>query len=152
MRNSWIILSFTALFVYCGCAALVGTETSFQQWRGSKIYQGDGGAVETVDGIEFWSAGEPDRPYRIVGYITQSRSDDPLDKIILGTFNRHEIIGYVKNNGGDGVISVGSSRYVSGYKEDTPPMDKEFNTIPRSISTEYSVSSKLVVFKYVDQY
>ena len=83
-----------------GCATIIGTETSFTPWRGEQLYKGSGGAVEVIDGVEFWKAGEPERPYKVVGLISQRKSDDALDKMLFGEFNRKQVTELVKANNG----------------------------------------------------
>lgn len=131
--------------VASGCATIIGTETSFIPWRGEQLYKGTGGAVEVVDGIEFWKAGEPGRPYKIVGIISQSKSDDTLNKMLFGEYNRKQVTELVKANNGDGVVTVKSQRFVSGYTTQMPVNQYGSATT----SPEYAEASILAVFRYV---
>lgn len=128
-----------------GCAAIIGTETSFTPWRGEQLYKGVGGAVEVIGGVEFWKVGEPDRPYKIIGLITQKNSADSLDKMLFGEFNRKQIAKIINNNEGDGVVTLKSDRFVSGYTTQMPI--NEYGSI--TTSPEYAEASVLAVFQYV---
>jgi hypothetical protein len=128
-----------------GCATIIGTETSFTPWRGEQLYKGSGGAVEVVDGVEFWKAGEPERPYKVVGLISQRKSDGTLDKMLFGEFNRKQVADLIKANNGDGVVTVKSQRFVSGYTTQMPVNQYgSANTSP-----DYAEASVLAVFRYV---
>lgn len=128
-----------------GCATIIGTETSFTPWRGEQLYKGSGGAVEVIDGVEFWKAGEPERPYKVVGLISQRKSDDALDKMLFGEFNRKQVTELVKANNGDGVVTVKSQRFVSGYTTQMPVNQYGSATT----SPDYAEASVLAVFRYV---
>ena len=128
-----------------GCATIIGTETSFTPWRGEQLYKGNGGAVEEVDGVEFWKFGEPERPYKVIGLIAQKKSDDTLDKMLFDEFNIKQVIELVKENNGDGVVTVKSERFVSGYTTQMPINQYGSTTT----SPEYAKASILAVFRYV---
>jgi hypothetical protein len=135
----------TIAILASGCAAVIGTETSFTPWRGEQLFKGTGGAVEVIDGVEFWKAGEPDRQYKVVGLISQRKSDDTLDKMLFGEFNRKQVSDLVKANNGDGVVTLKSQRFVSGYSTQMPINQYgSANTSP-----EYAEASVLAVFRYV---
>lgn len=38
------------------------------------VVDGHGGAVRTVEGVDFWAFGAPDRRYRVVGVVMGTRS------------------------------------------------------------------------------
>ena len=130
-----------------GCATIIGTETTFTPWRGEQLYKGTGGAVEVFDGIEFWTTGEPERPYEIVGIISQRKSDDSLDNMLFGEFNRKQVTELVKANNGDGVVTVKSQRFVSGYTTQMPVNQYGSATT----SPDYAEASVLAVFRYVSK-
>ncbi|HYD78560.1 MAG TPA: hypothetical protein VEC06_02030 [Paucimonas sp.] len=116
-QHSWnlhwktIGIAITLVTTLAGCAAMIGTETQFTPWRGEPtILTGKGGAVETTEGIEFWIKGEPDKTFRVIGVISQIRSDDPFDNLIFGKFNRSQVADLVKQATGDGVVLLRSDR------------------------------------------
>jgi len=130
--------------MFSGCATVIGTRTSFVSWQGDKLYVGEGGAVEVIDGIEFWSHGEPSKTYKVVGIINQTKSDDAFDNLLFGKFNRNQVIELVKTNNGDGVVLLDSGRFISGYSTTIP----KINSGTVSTSPEYSNTSVLAVFRY----
>lgn len=103
-------VSLLGVAMLAGCAAVIGTETRFSPWNGESVVRGQGGAVESVDGIEFWSHGAPSKPYRVIGVIEQSTDDDPVNNLLFGKFNRSEVIGHVRKAGGHGVVTVATDR------------------------------------------
>jgi len=138
-----IIITFIVL---SGCAILIDTKTEYKEWRGNKIYQGKGGAVETVQNLEFWEHGEPNKPYKIIGVITQSKKTGTSNEFLFGNFNQGEIIEIIQNNNGDGVITLSNQKYISGYSTSAPINEYA----PATTSAEYSNKSILSVFKYVN--
>ena len=69
---------FTAAVLLCGCSS-----TKFTEYHGSEVLQGAGGEERTVDGIDFWEKGDPDRKYIILGVIEESRKH----RLPLGVFH-----------------------------------------------------------------
>lgn len=111
-KYKWFfLLPMSAIIV--GCSTIIGTETTFMPWRGNKVFKGNGGGLDVVNGVEFWIHGEPERPYKIIGLITHRRSDETLDKLLFAEFNRKQIIEFVKKEGGNGVVTVKRERFVT---------------------------------------
>ena len=104
---------FTAAVLLCGCSS-----TKFTEYHGSEVLQGAGGEERTVDGIDFWEKGDPDRKYKILGVIEESRKH----RLPLGRFSRifsnsgdtddrdSVIAKAAHEHGGDAVIFVDRSR------------------------------------------
>lgn len=111
-KYSAIVLLSMGAFL-AGCATIIGTETSFTPWRGDKVFKGNGGGVEVVNGVEFWTHGEPEQSYKIIGLITQKRTDETLENLLFAEFNRKQILELVKRESGDGVVTVKSERFGS---------------------------------------
>lgn len=61
-----IIVVVAALL--CGCSST----TSFRVYPGSEIFQGNGGEMRKIDGIDFWVNGDSDRKYKILGVIDEN--------------------------------------------------------------------------------
>ena len=74
------------------------------EYRGPDVYEGKGGTVETVGGIDFWTTGTPNRKFKVLGYIEYT----------LGNIGRKFVISKVKEVGGDGVIIVDKETRASG--------------------------------------
>jgi hypothetical protein len=129
-----------------GCATLTGTETSYKEWKVEGKYQGQGGSVEVVNGVEFWEHAGPDRPYKVIGLITQSRSDASFKKLLFGGYSQKQITDIVHRVGGDGVLIMTSKRFVSGYTTHMPANLSDTS----STTTDYSKASIYAVFQYID--
>lgn len=79
--------------------SLVSCGTPFTQYRGKGILEGKGGTVRSVDGVDFWETGEPDRKCRILGML---EDDDTSDSTIASV---------VKKHGGNAVVHGGIDRH-----------------------------------------
>ncbi len=102
-----------------GCSS-----TKFEKYDGSVTPAANVGEVDSVDGIDFWKNGEPDRQYLILGVIEQSHHHRlPLGKVsrsFSSSSDREETIAKVaKKNGGDAVIFVAQDT-------DTAPSDEGY--------------------------
>jgi hypothetical protein len=54
-----------------GCAT--PPKTTWLDWRGGvPSITGKGGVVRQVEGIEYWTYGEPDRPFKVLGIMEQA--------------------------------------------------------------------------------
>jgi hypothetical protein len=105
--------------------------TTFTEYRGQGIVEGKGGTVRVVNGIDFWENGEPDRKYKILGVIDDSRGEG----LISRSGKDNAIAKVARERGGDAVILVGSSR--------------EFRGIDlHSGAAHYRRVTKVVVVKY----
>jgi hypothetical protein len=80
-------------FSIVAAAVLLGgcSSTKFTEYHGSDVFQGAGGEERSVDGIVFWQNGYPDRKYKILGVIEESRKH----RLPLGRFSR------IFSDGGD---------------------------------------------------
>ena len=98
-----------------GCALY--TQTSFSEYRGPSEFAGHGGTVKTVDGIDVWTSGEPDRRFRVVGVINQSHYNNrSVMARIAGATKESAIIATAKKHGGDAVIFLSSDSVITGYR------------------------------------
>lgn len=109
MKNVYVTALAVLALLTISCS-----KTKFTAYRGHAIVDGKGGTVRVVDGIDFWENGQPDRKYRILGVIDDFRGE--------GLFVPRKdpaIAKIARENGGDGVILVGSSRELSGIDVNT---------------------------------
>ena len=122
-----------------GCSA----PPTFTEFHGKEIFQGAGGEVRSVDGVDFWENGEPDRRYLILGVIGQSAKDQRplghLSQVIQdsgGNSDRDTAIAKVaRAHSGDAVIIMTK---VQAPSDKAPPGSK-----PQKVTT-------LVVVRYVE--
>lgn len=90
-----------ALGVLC-----VGCQTEFKEWRGGGVQKGSGGACVVVDGVEMWSYGAPNRRYRVIGVLEDSRPGG----VIPMARRDGNIAQEAKEHGADGVIIIGAQK------------------------------------------
>ena len=100
-------LFFAAIFssaLISGCALYASTE--FQPYE-TKVQSvdGQGGAKETVDGIDFWTDGEPPRKFKMLGVINDVRVANPITMSGL----KSAVALKAKEVGGNAVIWNGES-------------------------------------------
>lgn len=143
------IAALTAALL-CGCKS--SEPKSFTEYHGTDIFQGTGGEEQTLDDIDFWSNGDPDRKYQIVGIIGD---DSPHHHILLGPLNRLNRLFPASDNsdemtaanakiahdrGGDAIVIVARDQPSSSTTDDDDLLDAPHH--PRQ-------TKLLVVVKYV---
>lgn len=85
--------------------------TTFLHTTGTGVQRGSGGAYRMVDGIEFYQEGSPNRPYQVIGVITDSRPAGPWT---LGP-RASTIARLALQNGAQAVIQQSDLREFVGY-------------------------------------
>ena len=105
------ILFALTLSLLTGCVS-----TQFETYRGQAVFDGKGGAVRNVSGIDIWDVGEPNCKYQIVGYIQQDTEQRGglLSRAIASSASESEMIDAAKKHGGDGIIFISSSSQITG--------------------------------------
>lgn len=78
------------------------SRVTYSEWKGDKIYDGGGGVVDAIDGIELWSTGLPSGKYIVIGVINLSYSSEYAH--LLSEYNKSQVVKLTKNNRGDGVF------------------------------------------------
>jgi hypothetical protein len=113
MKIQILSTMLVALFLLCGCSSF-----TFKEYQMTETIQGAGGTARDVDGIDFWEKGEPDRKYKVLGVISQSRRR----RVPLGRLSRilsdpgdsddrdSAIAKAARKHGGDAVIFVSKNR------------------------------------------
>ena len=102
----FLLCLFPAILTSC-------TTTKFTKYQGSNVIEGKGGTVRTVDGIDFWANGTPNRKYIILGVIDDKRGSG----LISRSSHDRNIVTKAKEYGGDAVILVEKSRYASSVND-----------------------------------
>ena len=85
--------------------------TTFLHTSGTRIQRGNGGAFRMVDGIELYQEGSPNRPFQVIGVITDSRPAGPWT---LGP-RANTVAKLALQNGGQAVIQQSDVRQFVGY-------------------------------------
>jgi hypothetical protein len=139
MKIQMLSTLFVATVFLCSCSS-----ARFTEYHGSEVFQGTGGSVRAVDGIDFWKNGEPDRKYKILGIIEESRGY----RLPFGRFSRlfsdsgdrdSAIAKAAHKHGGDAVVFVARNQEPSSVGVD------QYDNGHHRRSTE------LAVIKYVDE-
>jgi hypothetical protein len=98
--------------------AMVATScssTKFTENRGEDVGEGKGGTVRVVNGIEFWENGEPNRKFKILGAVDDSRGEGWIPR----SGRDGAIAKVAKEHGADAVVLVGESREFHGVNLDS---------------------------------
>jgi TPR repeat protein len=107
--KSNIILAL-ALPLLTGCVS-----TQFEEYRGHAIYEGKGGGVRNVNGIDIWDIGQPDCEFKIIGYIHQEKHQrGVLSRALASSAEESDMISEAKKHGGDAVVFLSSSSTITG--------------------------------------
>ena len=115
MKIHTLSMLVITVVLFCGCSS-----AKFTEYHGSEVFQGSGGEVRTVDGIDFWENGYPDRKYKILGVIEQGHHRH-LPGHLSGLFStdRDEAIAKdAHKHDGDAVIFVARNNGQSDDDED----------------------------------
>jgi hypothetical protein len=133
---------FVTAALLCGCSS-----PKFTEYHGSEVFQGAGGTMRTVDGIDFWENGEPDRKYKILGVIEESHKSrlpfGRFSRLFSNTGDRDSAIAkFAHKQGGDAVIFAGETP--------EPSTDSEQSSEGWSGHGNHRRLAKPVVIKYVE--
>jgi len=129
------LLAGTLAVILSGCI------TSYREYVGGSVMQGNGGTREIIKGIEYWEDGAPSRPFRVIGIINDRRPGGPIPMAL----RKIEVVTKAKKYGGDAVVMLddngqivggvntfnatantyGSTTYVSGSGVSVPVIRRE---------------------------
>jgi hypothetical protein len=103
------------MLAFVGSACV--TSTVFQEWQGPDEFVGQEGSRRTVNGVDIWENGSPERRYKVLGVVdTTVVSDAPCMAITGG--HRSQLDAHLaraaKKHGGDAVILIHADMDVFG--------------------------------------
>ena len=141
MKRSVALLSIIAAFMLGGCAQ------QYLSWQGGRVNPGsvEGGAVKRIEGIDFWEAGTPNRPYVIVGLIQDERPVGPLFMMQ----RTPQLAALAREKGADAVILKSSSSEMAGAIGLNPTMPVGYMRISGATAI-YRKSIEYLAVKYVN--
>jgi hypothetical protein len=120
------------LLLACLCACLISVigacaSTTYKEYVGGRIVTAEGGTRETVEGIEVWENGAPNRPFRVIGIVDDKRSGG----LIPRSMRLSDIAKKAKEGGGDAVVIYQEGSKLAGF------ISESYSSIstPGSIST-----------------
>jgi len=100
--------------VLASCA--VYSHSTFSRWSGPAIFRGTGGTVRSVNGIDIWANGAPDRRFRLLGFLEQANlNDDSALAILANVTSDQSLVADAKKAGGDAIILVSANTQFLGY-------------------------------------
>jgi len=104
MRKITLIIFFISLlFGPFGCLST----SNFQTWNGQQEFFGQGGAFTTVDGVDIYSIGDPDKKYKVLGVInTSTMSAAELMLLFGNSWSTSTLIKEAKAKGANAIILV----------------------------------------------
>lgn len=124
------------------CLALIilgpatATAAEFTAYEGRHaVREGEGGDKKTVDGIDFWSNGDPPRKFEIIGSLSDRRQKTGLIGMVRMSGLESDIAKGVKAVGGDAVILQSSSDDLVGITNNSMAIKKH--------------DSRFIVVKYI---
>jgi hypothetical protein len=115
-----LILTAGTTLTLVSCASMV-TQTQFKEYYGADVVQGTGGTKRTLDGIDIWENGAPNRRFKILGVIEdnvlENRGAAPNTLNILNVASaaslasrEKRLVAEAKKHGADAIVYVASNR------------------------------------------
>lgn len=151
-------IAASALFTLAlAVAAPAVAAAKFTAWHGKDvIYEGEGGEMEEVNGIQFWSNGDPPRSFKLLGYISDTRLSTGLVGMMRVKNRNKEIAEVAKANGGDAVILVDAATATRGYVSNANAFGSSAGSSSAATATGFRTavqneSTRYAVIKYVDE-
>ena len=141
MKKTIALLSIVATALLGGCTQ------QYLSWQGGKVNPGstEGGAVKRVEGIDFWEAGTPNRPYRIVGLIQDERPGGPLFMVQ----RTPQLAALAREKGADAVILKSKSSELAGAIGLNPTMPVGYMRVSGATAL-YRRAIEYLAIKYVN--
>jgi hypothetical protein len=154
-------------FLVCLLVSCSSTSTNFTAYKENTIFLGHGGAVRSVNGIEFWMDGSPDRKFKIIGVIAIKQGGGqrlPLPGM-LNTITQlpqlaqsspeSHLASEAKAHGGDAVIIIQHNQTHNNNADSASGTDLDYGTGGAENSNgdalpKHSHSTKAYIIKYVD--
>lgn len=123
-----VLLASFCVLVCSGCRSY--NNTIYSEYRGSSVFEGHGGSVRTVGGIEIWETGTPNRKYKLLGIVQHSHYDNHSLMAMLASVSKDsEVIRQVKIHGGDAIIVLDKTETLRGFTSSSQVSGQERGTI-----------------------
>lgn len=105
-----------SLAVLLLCVSFAASAIDFKRYYGrDAVVEGRGGEMESIEGVDYWTNGDPPRRYEIIGYIEDRRHASGLIGMARLKSLPKQAARMAKENGGDAIILVSSENDVIGY-------------------------------------
>jgi len=124
-----IVLGIGASIFLTSCALY--NQTAYTEYHESPAITGHGGTMTVVDGIEVWTAGEPNQRFKVLGVISQSHYDNGgALSMLAGATKGSELINTAKKYNGDAIIFRGTNSVVAGHTTRQYPSEPATGVYP----------------------
>jgi hypothetical protein len=158
-----IISLVSSVFIVVSCSS---TSTHFTAYKDNTIFQGHGGAVRSINGIELWTDGSPDRKFRIIGVIAIEQGNGQGLSGMLNQWTQFQqfaqaspeshLASEAKAHGGDAVIIIQHNQTHGSFADpgSLAEMDSgadEGGDSNEGGSTKQGHSTEAYIIKYVDE-
>jgi hypothetical protein len=104
----WLVLVLLSICSFLACSPGL----RLQEYRGSDVFEGQGGVVETTDGIDFWTSGTPDCKFKLLGVIHLHPGS-----YLVSALAEKDLIQKVIDMGGNGVILISKESRPAGFTD-----------------------------------
>jgi hypothetical protein len=154
-----IIMAVSSSIFFISCASH-GPE--FTAYNDNTIFEGHGGVVRSVNGIELWTDGSPDRKFRILGVIavkqgTALKLPGLLNQLaqsgqLIQSSPESRLAADAKAHGGDAVIIIQNRRNHDGFsdRESGTGTDNEAESSQGETSPKHGRAQEAYIVKYVE--
>ena len=145
-------------------------QTSYIAYPAPPEITGQGGTMKVVDGIEVWTAGEPNRRFKMLGIMSQSHLDNGgALSVLAGATKGSELINTAKKYDGDAIILVGTNSVIVGHTTREFPAEPATGVYPgyyggvtytgdvpekagaAHAHTDIETTTRVAVIKYLDR-
>ena len=91
------------------------SKVTYSEWRGDPVKSlgSKGGTAYTVDGVDIWTSGEPNRPCVLTGMLEHRFQVYPLTATWVGKIPNHAAK-IAKKHGADAILKVGEQDNILG--------------------------------------
>jgi hypothetical protein len=156
-------ISFLVLFAFLVASC---SSTDFTAYKDNTVFLGHGGVDRSINGIEFWMDGSPDRKFRIIGVVNMKQEKSlslplpgmlselsQLPQMAQGSPESH-LASEAKAHGGDAVIIIQPTQDKTVDSNSGLDFDNAADGGGLSNgdgSAKHSHSTEAYIIKYVDE-
>lgn len=145
-------------FICLSAAVVLSSQTEAQTFSAyygkDSVHEGNGGEMHVVEGIEFWSNGEPPKKVKLIGFVTDDRHKSGLFGMMRMSGLEKDVALVAKKAGGEAVILVSSEAETTGYVGNAYARGSAYGSSAsaQGFSTSHAVQtnhSRFAVIQYV---
>ena len=130
------------LLLIVGCTT--NAKVTFTSYSNNEVFEGEGGSMSVVDGVDFWNNGHPNRKYKIIGIIDY----DGTGIAISNSKKDGKIVTTCKEFNCDGVILITEQKETKTTTRSLIVAEKD--TMIETQQVSHRNILKYEVIKYLD--